>query len=183
VGLCFARQVKLGQEATLCRIFLQQLLPSQFENVTIPSTLWEKLSNSIALGPAWQKAGVWSGYFAWRRREYQNSSRESKDSTVQTAKLRWHQKKIVELRSGRLYLPEGVTHQRNQKVRSQGQARTSIHRTVQDLGKTWRSGIPTQPTRKFVSRAWCVLCVSAEEVFASTRRAISNRGPLKFKKT
>jgi anti-sigma factor ChrR (cupin superfamily) len=35
-------------------------VPSQFENVTIPITLWEELSNSIALEQAWQKAGVWS---------------------------------------------------------------------------------------------------------------------------
>jgi hypothetical protein len=41
----------LGQEATLCIILLQQQLPSQFEDVTVPITLWEELSNSIALGP------------------------------------------------------------------------------------------------------------------------------------
>jgi hypothetical protein len=36
---------------------------------------------------------------------------------------------------------EGVTHQRNQKVRSQGQASISIHRTIPDSSKAWRSGI------------------------------------------
>jgi hypothetical protein len=71
---------------------------------------------------------------------------------LKTAQSR-HQKKRVELRSGGLCLPEGVTHQRNQKVRSQGQASTSIHMTVPDSSKTWRSGISAQPTRKFVSRA------------------------------
>jgi hypothetical protein len=65
---------------------------------------------------------------------------------------------------------------RSQKVRSQGQASTSIHRTVPESGKTWRSGIPAQPTRKSISRAWCVPCVSAKEVFVSARRAIANRG-------
>jgi transposase InsO family protein len=50
-GFYFTRQARLGQEATLCRILLQQQLPSQLEDVTVPSTLWEKLSNSIALGP------------------------------------------------------------------------------------------------------------------------------------
>jgi hypothetical protein len=48
---------------------------------------------------------------------------------------------------------KGVTQQRNQKVQSQGQASTSIHWTVPDSSKTWRSGISTQPTIKFVSRA------------------------------
>jgi hypothetical protein len=32
-------------------------------------------------------------------------------------------------------------------VQGQRQASTSIHRTVPDSGKTWRSGISTQPTR------------------------------------
>jgi hypothetical protein len=33
-GLCFARQDRLGQEITICRILLQQKLPSQPEDVT-----------------------------------------------------------------------------------------------------------------------------------------------------
>jgi hypothetical protein len=39
--LCFARQVRLEQEATVCRILLQQQLSSQPVDVTIRSTLWE----------------------------------------------------------------------------------------------------------------------------------------------
>jgi hypothetical protein len=34
------------------------------EDVTVPSTLWEELSNSVALGPTQCKASVWSRYFA-----------------------------------------------------------------------------------------------------------------------
>jgi hypothetical protein len=86
-GLCFTRQVMLGQTTTLCRILLQQQLLGQFEDVTVPSTLWEELLNSVALGPAWRKAGVRSRHFAWSQREYQDGSGESKDSTVQAAKL------------------------------------------------------------------------------------------------
>jgi hypothetical protein len=41
---------------------------------------------------------------------------------------------------------EGVTHQRNQKVRSQRQASTSIYRAVSDSSQTRRSGLPTQLT-------------------------------------
>jgi hypothetical protein len=41
----------LGQEATVCRILLQQQLSGQPKDVTIRNTLWEKLQNSIALGP------------------------------------------------------------------------------------------------------------------------------------
>jgi hypothetical protein len=48
--LCFARQDRLGQEVTICRILLQQQLPSQSKDVTIRSALWEELQNSIALG-------------------------------------------------------------------------------------------------------------------------------------
>jgi hypothetical protein len=117
-----------------------------------------------------------SRHFVWSRREHQNGSREYEDSAVLSVKLCWHKKKRSKFRSGRLCLPEGVTYQRNQKVRSQGQASTSIHRTVPDSGKMGRSGISTQPTRKSVSRAWCVPCVSAEEVLASARKAIANRG-------
>jgi hypothetical protein len=51
--------------------------------------------------------------------------------------------KRAEFQSGRLCLPEDVTDERSQNVRSQGQASTSIHRIVPDSGKTWRSGIPT----------------------------------------
>jgi hypothetical protein len=81
-SLCIARQVGLGQEATICRILLQQQLSRQSEDVTIPSTLWEELQNSIALGPTRRKAGVRSRNFAWSRREHQNGSRESEDSAV-----------------------------------------------------------------------------------------------------
>jgi hypothetical protein len=45
----------LGQEATICRILLQQQLSSQFEDVTIPSTVWEELQNSVALGPTGER--------------------------------------------------------------------------------------------------------------------------------
>jgi transposase InsO family protein len=58
------RQVRLGQEAPLCRILLQQQLSGQYEDVTIPSTLREGLQNSVALGPTRQKACVRSRYFA-----------------------------------------------------------------------------------------------------------------------
>jgi hypothetical protein len=34
-GLCFARQDRLGQEIAICRILLQQQLPSQPEDVTV----------------------------------------------------------------------------------------------------------------------------------------------------
>jgi transposase InsO family protein len=49
-GLCFARQNRLGQEITICKILLQQQLLGQFEDVTIRSALWEELWDSIALG-------------------------------------------------------------------------------------------------------------------------------------
>jgi hypothetical protein len=75
-----------------------------------------------------------------------NGSRESEDSAVQAAKR-------SEIRSGRLCQLEGVTHQRNQEVWSQGQTSTSIYRTVLDSGKTWRNGISTQSTRKSINRA------------------------------
>jgi hypothetical protein len=48
--LCFARQVRLGQEATIYRILLQQQLSGQSEDDTIRSALWEELQNSITLG-------------------------------------------------------------------------------------------------------------------------------------
>jgi hypothetical protein len=133
--------------------------------------------NFIALGPTWRKAGIWSRHFAWSRGEHQNSLGESEDSAVQAAKPCWHQKKRAEFQSGRLCLPNSVTNQRSYKVQSQRQASTSIHRTVPNLGKMWRSGLPTQPTREPVSGAWCFPCVSAEEMFASARRAIANQGP------
>jgi hypothetical protein len=47
---------------------------------------------------------------------------------------------------------EDVTDQRSQKVRSQGQASTSIHQTIPDSSKT-RSGLPAQPTIKSVCSA------------------------------
>jgi hypothetical protein len=176
-SLRIARQVRLGQDATVCRILLQQQLSGQFEDVTVPSTLWEELQNSVALGPTRRKVGVRFRYSAWVWREHQNGSREFEDSTVQTAKLCWHPKKRIEFWSRRLCLLESVTHQRNQKVRSQRQASTLIHRTVPDSTKAWRSGISTQLARKSVSRTWCVSCVSAKEMLASTRRAVANRGP------
>jgi hypothetical protein len=140
--LVHCKTSRLGQEATLCRIFLQQQLSGQFEDVTVLSTLWEKSLNSAALGPTRRKTGVRSRYLAWRWREHQDGSTESKDNVVSTAKLCWHKEKKPEFWSGRLYLLEGVTDQGNQKVRSQGQASTLIHRTVPDSSKTWRSGIP-----------------------------------------
>jgi hypothetical protein len=54
----------MGQEATACRILLQQQLSSQSEDVTIRRDLWEELSNSIALGLAQRKTGIRSGDFA-----------------------------------------------------------------------------------------------------------------------
>jgi hypothetical protein len=42
--------------------------------------------------------------------------------------------------------------------------------------KTWRSGIPTYPTRKYVSNARCVPRILAKEMFMSARRATANRG-------
>jgi hypothetical protein len=55
-----ALQDKSGWDVWLpyAEILLQQQLSSQFEDVTVPRTLWEELSNSVALGPTRRKAGV-----------------------------------------------------------------------------------------------------------------------------
>jgi transposase InsO family protein len=59
-SLCIARQVRLGQEAIVCRILLQQQLPSQSEDVTVPSTYgrncrtpfhWDQPSERHVFGP------------------------------------------------------------------------------------------------------------------------------------
>jgi hypothetical protein len=50
-------------------------------------------------------------------------------------------------------------------------------RTVPNSSKTWKSGISTQLTRKSVGRACCISCVSTEEMLASTRIVVANRGP------
>ena len=81
-SLCFARPVRLGQEATVCRILLQQQLSSQSEDVAIRSTLWEELQNSIALGPTRRKTGIRPKDFAWSRREYQDGLGKSEGSAV-----------------------------------------------------------------------------------------------------
>jgi hypothetical protein len=125
-------------------------------------------------GSAWRKAGVWSRHFARSRREHQSSLRESKDSTVKVTQLWWHKKKRTEFWSGRLCLSEGVTYQRSQKVRSQGQLSTTIYRTVPDSGKAWRSGLPSQLTRSCVSGVICFPRVPAEEVPASTRGVVAS---------
>jgi hypothetical protein len=152
----FTRQVRLGQEDTICRILLQQQLSSHSEDVTIPSTVWEELENPVALGPTMRKAGVQPRYSTWSWREYQNGPRESEDNAVKIAKPCWHPKERTEFWSGRPCLLESVTHQRNQKVWSQRQARTPIYRVVPDSSKTWRSGISTQLTRESVHHARCV---------------------------
>jgi hypothetical protein len=46
-----ALQDKLGWDKKL-PYAEQQELPGQFEDVTVPNTLWEELPNSVALGPS-----------------------------------------------------------------------------------------------------------------------------------
>jgi hypothetical protein len=50
-------------------------------------------------------------------------------------------------------LSKSVTHQRSQKIQSQGQVSTAIYWHVPDSGKAWRSGISAQLTRRLVSGA------------------------------
>jgi hypothetical protein len=42
---------------------------------------------------------------------------------------------------------------------------------------TWISGLQAQPTRNPISGARCVPRIPVEEMFASTRGTITNRGP------
>jgi hypothetical protein len=93
---------------------------------------------------------------------------------LKIAQLCWHKKKRIEFWSGRSCLSEGVTYQRSQKIWGQGQVSSAIYWAIPDSGKAWRSGISAQLTRRPVSSAWCVRCVSAEEVLASTSGVVAS---------
>jgi hypothetical protein len=92
------------------------------------------------------------------------------------SQLCWHKKKRTEFWSERLCLSKGVTYQRSQKDWSQGQVSTMIYQIVPYSRKAWRSGLPAQLIGKSISSAWCFPCVRAEEVFASTRGAVTSGG-------
>jgi hypothetical protein len=124
------------------------------------------------MGLAWRKASVWARHFARSWREHQDGLGESKDSAIKVAKLCRHKKERAEFWSRRFCLPEGITCQRSQKIRSQRQASTPVCWSVSDSRKAWRSGLSAQSAIRFVSGARCLSCVSVEEVFACTKRVV-----------
>jgi hypothetical protein len=91
----YALQDKSGwdKRLTYAEFSYKNSYQASLKDVTIPGTLWEELQNSVALGSAWRKAGVWAQHFTRNRREYQDGSGESKDSAIKAAKLCRHKKK------------------------------------------------------------------------------------------
>jgi hypothetical protein len=126
------------------------------------------------MGSAWRKAIVRARHSARSWREHQDGSRESKDSAIKAAKLCRHKKKRAEFRSRRLRLFEGFAYQRSQKIQSQRQASTLLCWSIPDSRKAWRSGLSAQFARRLVRSAWCLSCVSVEEVSACARRAVAS---------
>jgi hypothetical protein len=51
---------KLGQESTLCKILIQQQLPSQHRDGTVWSPIWMIVPNSAVLKSDWRMLGIWT---------------------------------------------------------------------------------------------------------------------------
>jgi hypothetical protein len=73
----------------------------------------------------------------------------------------------------RVCVSEGVTYQRSAQIQGQREVVTSLHRFVQNLGTEGRGSLPATVTCVTVRCAQHVPYIAVEEVFESTRGAIT----------
>jgi hypothetical protein len=71
----------------ICRVFIQQRLSGQSEEIPFRGPVWSEVQNSAILGLDWREAGVQSGYYRGCRTAGTVGMRESEGYTDSSEEL------------------------------------------------------------------------------------------------
>jgi hypothetical protein len=159
----------LGAKSALCRIFVQQQLPSQLGHVAVRSSLWKEVQDSPNVVRSWRTCPSGTRSYKRSRRKSSGDPREIESSSVSTKKLRRQEEARNKFRPRRFCLSQGLAYSRDAKVPSTRKISPSIRWTVSGFKKSRSSSIPTGATRRNVGYTSSISRLAIKEMFESTR--------------